>query len=184
MTKLSILIPTIVGREKQYNSLIESLEPQLTDDVEICVLKDDKENTIGKKRNILLQNAEGEYVTFADDDDGLSLNYVELLLQAINSGHDCASLKGHYFINNVFIGTFEHSLKYKKWKTNNGNSEIKFERYPNHLNCIKAAIAKQFKFEEINHGEDYKWSKAIHESGKLKTEFYIPDVIYHYYKTT
>lgn len=182
--KLSILIPTIAGRESEYNSLIESLEPQLTDDVEICVLKDNKEMTIGAKRNILLQGAEGEYIAFVDDDDKLPGDYIGQLLKAIESGCDCASLKGRYFVNGTFIGFFEHSLKYSEWKTNKNGHDIKYERWPNHLNCIKAEIAKQFKFDEINHGEDYKWSKQIHDSGRLKTEFYIPEVIYHYYKTT
>jgi hypothetical protein len=182
--KLSILIPTIVGREKQYNSLIGSLEPQLTDEIEICVLKDNKEMTIGAKRNILLQGAEGEYISFIDDDDKISAIYISLLLQAIDSGYDCASLKGQYYFRGRIDGMFEHSLRYKEWKTNTSNKhDIKYERYPNHLNCIKSYIAKQFKFEEINHGEDYKWAKQIHESGLLKTEFYIAHVIYYYYKS-
>lgn len=181
--KLSILIPTIVGREKQYNSLIESLEPQLTDQVEICVLKDNREMTIGAKRNILLHVAEGEYVAFIDDDDKVSHRYIVLLMGAILSGCDCASLRGEYYLKGTWNGLFEHSLKYKEWKTNKNGSQIKYERYPNHLNMIRADIAKQFLFPELNHSEDYLWAKQIHESGKLKTEFYIPDVIYHYYKS-
>lgn len=182
--KLSILIPTITGREKQYNTLMEILKPQLYEGVEVCTLKDNKAVSIGKKRNILLRDAEGEYTAFADDDDKVTPDYVSLLLKGIEGGFDCCSLKGKYYVNGIFDGLFEHSLNYKEWKTNGAHREIKYERYPNHLNCIKASIAKQFQFEEINHGEDHKWAKAIHESGLLKTEYYIEKVIYHYFKVT
>lgn len=182
--KLSILIPTITGREKQYDTLMEILKPQLFEGVEVCTLKDNKAVSIGKKRNILLRDAEGEYTAFVDDDDKVSPDYVYLLLKAAESGFDCASLRGKYYVNGKFDGIFEHSLIYKSWKTNPNSHVIKYERYPNHLNMIKSSIAKQFKFPEINHGEDKDWSTQIHESGLLKTEAYIDKVIYHYYKIT
>jgi hypothetical protein len=73
---------------------------------------------------------------------------------------------------------FEHSIKYKEYKT--VDNPVKYERYPNHLNCIKSSIAKQFKFPEINHGEDTDWATQIFNSGLIKTEHYIDSVMYHY----
>jgi hypothetical protein len=52
------------------------------------------------------------------------------------------------------------------------------------LNCIKASIAKQFKFPEINHGEDTQWATQIKESGLLKKEVYIDKILYHYQYVT
>jgi hypothetical protein len=78
---------------------------------------------------------------------------------------------------------FEHSLKYKQWRTT--TNEIKFERGINHLNLVRASIAKQFKFPEINHGEDHKWATKLQDSGLLKTEYYIDEILYYYnYRTT
>ena len=61
---------------------------------------------------------------------------------------------------------------------------VKYERYPNHLNCIRASIAKQFKFPEegpiANHGEDTAWATQLHLSRLLKTEFEINEILYHY----
>lgn len=179
--KISLLIPTIVGREKEYDLLLSVLSSQYNgDEVEIVTEKDNRELTIGAKRNKLLSFATGQYVSFIDDDDMVSNNYIEWLLKAVESGCDCASLKGIITFDGEKPAAFEHSLKYKEWKTNDGDEEIKYERYPNHLNLIKASIAKQFKFPEKNHGEDADWSKLLHESGLLKTEFYISDFIYHY----
>ena len=181
MIKLSILIPTIVGREETYNALIKQLSGQhKSSEIEICTEKDNKESPIGAKRNKLLQMARGEYVVSIDDDDTVSDNYIELMLKAIESGCDCASLKGIITTNGGDPRIFEHSLKYNDWRTNSDEVEVKYERYPNHLNLCKASIAKQFRFPETTFGEDHVWSKAVHEAGALKTEYYIDDIIYFY----
>lgn len=196
--KLSILIPTIVGREKQLKQLIAMLSAQTgianywmhesadwvnsgrDENVEIITLCDKAIMSIGEKRNKLLKMSHGKYVAFIDDDDSISEDYIELLINATDSGCDCASLKGEITIDGGKPEIFEHSLKYNEWKTNPEGSEIRYERYPNHLSLIRSSIAKQFKFPEKNHGEDHDWSKQIHESGLLKTEYYIPEIIYYY----
>jgi glycosyltransferase involved in cell wall biosynthesis len=134
--------------------------------------------SIGEKRNKLLEMSRGKYVAFVDDDDDISIDYIKLLLEAAQSHCDCASLKGEYSVDGVFDGIFEHSLKYDKWETT--NDEIKYLRFPNHLNMIRSNIAKQFKFPEKNFSEDFDWSTEIHKSGLLKTEYYIPEILYFY----
>jgi len=59
--KLSILIPTVVGREHLLERLRSVLNPQLTEDVEVIEQKDNKEISIGRKRQTLLEKAAGEY---------------------------------------------------------------------------------------------------------------------------
>ena len=73
---------------------------------------------------------------------------------------------------------FEHSLKYKAYATT--NNTIKYERYPNHLNCIKKSLVFDIKFPEISFGEDKTWADKVYESQVLKTEHYIDEVMYHY----
>lgn len=185
--KLSILICNLLNRDESYGKLIASLLEQIKDkmgEVQILIESDNGELSIGAKRNILLKRAEGQYLAFVDDDDTVSSNYVELLLEAVESGCDCASLKGEITMNGGKPEIFEHSLKYKEWKTNPEGSEIRYERYPNHLSLIKSSIAKQFKYPEKNHGEDFDWSKMLHESGLLKSEHYIDEIIYYYNYTS
>lgn len=194
--KLSILICTLHERRQFLINLYNTLEPQVIDlftEIEILTCDWDRPASIGSKRNHLLDRAKGEYVCFVDDDDRVSDNYIRLLFEGINKGVDCCSLKGVITENGKNPLIFEHSLKYEEYKTNGdifeetltGNhlvyrSEVKYERYPNHLNCIKASIAKQFRFPETNHGEDTDWATQIHKSGLIKTEHYIPEVIYYY----
>lgn len=179
--KLSILICTIPSRYASYGRLITELNAQILPYApEVGIISNNSTQlSIGAKRNWLLEKAESEYVCFIDDDDSVSVNYIDLLMKAVESGCDCASLKGLYSVDGKADGIFEHSLKYEAWQTVL-NAEIKYERYPNHLNMIKTSIAKRFKFPEINHGEDENWSTQIHKSGLLRTEFYIPEVIYFY----
>lgn len=178
--KLSILVCRMPFRYTMWKNLQSELYRQILPYAnQVQVLSDDRMSvTVGEKRNRLLNDADGDFILFHDDDDWPSGNYVELLMKAIESDCDCASLKGEYSVDGNFDGTFEHSLRYKEWKTT--NNSIKYERFPNHLNLIRASIAKQFKFPEKSFGEDFTWSTKIHESGLLKTEQYIPEILYYY----
>jgi len=196
--RLSILIPTTPDRTSFVDELKRQFLSQLgritlwtsgengidnfswRDHVELITLTDNKENSIGTKRNILLKESEGKYVAFIDSDDRISDNYFELLFQGIETGVDCCSLKGIITEDGNNPLVFEHSIKYYEYKTNPEGMPVRYERYPNHLNCIKASIAKQFKFPEINHSEDTQWATQIFKSGLLKTEHYIPEILYYY----
>lgn len=174
---LSILIPTIPERALMFNKLYAELCRQgFGKGVEL--LSCDENWSIGAKRNYLLDKAKGEYLCFIDDDDMVASDYIDTLLKALESKPDCVSLRGVITWDGNNPELFEHSIKYKAYVTT--TNPIKYERYPNHLNAIKSSIAKQFKFPEINHGEDTDWATQIHNSGMLKKEVYIDKVLYHY----
>jgi glycosyltransferase involved in cell wall biosynthesis len=179
--KLSILICHKPGREQLLSRLKRIVWPQIGTEVEM-IIHDGIGISIGQKRNELLEDAEGDYVDFIDDDDTVINNYVELNMEGINKGVDCCSLRGIITENGKNPLIFEHSIKYGAYRTVTDSlpGEVRYERYPNHLNCIKASIAKQFRFPELDHGEDTDWATQIHKSGLLKVEHYIPQVIYYY----
>lgn len=179
--RLSILIPVLLPRDSvSHIDLINSIHKQYNGtDVEVITDIDNGVKSIGYKRNALLDKAKGEYLCFIDADDEISSDYIIKALTAIELKPDCCSLTGVITWNGENPQIFEHSIKYKEWKTKL-DAPIVYERYPNHLNIIRSSIAKQFRFLEINHGEDKDWSTQIHESGLLKTEAEIPGIIYHY----
>lgn len=183
MMLLSLLIPTLSSRTEQCLSLVDSLLDQIEQGnyvglVEVVTLYDSGEKTIGKKRNELIQMATGKYVCFIDDDDSVANNYVELLMDGIAHDVDCCSLRGVITWNGDNAELFEHSIMYDSYSTT--SNAIKYERYPNHLNCIKKEICNQFKYPEINHGEDTDWATQVFKSGLIKSEHYIDAVLYHY----
>lgn len=184
--KLSLLIPTLPKRA----ALLGRLQTQLWGQVlpyagNVELLIDDSiYDTIGEKRNRLMQRVTGEYVASIDDDDRISENYIKLLMWGIGNGVDACSLRGIITFDGINPAYFEHSLLYRLYETKEDavfeNGDIKYLRFHNHINCIKSSIAKQFKFPEINHGEDTDFATQIHNSGLIKTEHYINEVIYHY----
>ncbi len=185
MALLSILIPTMPERAAMFNELMEEIYYQKQSfDVEVVIDSSPSGDTsIGRKRNDLMTRSTGEYVCFIDDDDMISKDYISDIMKALESKPDCVSLRGVITWDGQNPEIFEHSIKYKEYKET--DNSIKYERYPNHLNVIKASIAKQFKFPKVNWGEDTDWATQINASGLLKTEHYIDQIIYYYdYKTT
>jgi hypothetical protein len=179
---LSILILSIHSRKTMFDSLFAEFMAQAAEfngECEILYDIDNGEKTKGLKRNDLLMRATGKYVAFFDDDDWPSNDYVKSILFAVQSNPDCCSLLGEMTTNGINPEIFEHSLSYTEWRTAS-TGRVKYERTPNHLNAIRSTIAKSIKFPEINYGEDHEWSKSLTESGLLKTESKIQNVIYYY----
>jgi hypothetical protein len=191
MKRCAILIPSLESRVGSWHNLLELLTTQIqalnvSNQFEIISNIDLGIKSIGKKRNELIHQAvrDGfDYIVFFDDDDYPGAKYIETLKNGMDNNVDVVSLRGWYWVDDNLDGVFEHSLKYKSYETksiNDINNDVKYERYPNHLNCMKLSIAKQFPFPEINHGEDTNFATRIFKSGLLKTEHHCEHIIYHY----
>ena len=179
--KLSILTCTLKNRLKYFSRLTLSLKKQtkFLTNVELLADIDNGEKTIGQKRNDLLKAAKGEYVVFVDDDDMISDDYVLKIIKALSCAQkpDCCGIEGAIYApegRNRFI----HSIKYDKWFDENGV----YYRNPNHINPIRKELALQAGFENVSHGEDFAFSKAIQPL--LKTEVYISGILYHYFPSS
>lgn len=177
----SILICTLEERsrlfERIYNQLkIQIAEHSLENEVEILYCKDNREHSVGFKRNLLIQEAQGEYTCFVDDDDIVHRNYVQMICNALEQKPDCVSLIGIITFDGHSPTPFIHSIEYDNYFFQNG----KYYRPPNHLNVMKRSIALQFKFPEINMGEDTDWAMRIAQAKVLKTEVKINEPYYFY----
>lgn len=182
---ISILICHIPERFNMLNELLDELIDQSVKlyfekkgvDVEILVTSPDEYDlNIGAKRNALLARAKGDYVAFIDDDDNIFVDYLAELATGVLTGVDCCSLIGALTTDGGNIQPFHHSIKYDKYTQKGGV----YYRPPNHLNCIKASIAKAFKFSEINFAEDTDWAMQLVKARVLKTEYIVQHTIYHY----
>lgn len=175
--KLSILICTLEKRKEMLQSLLVKLEKQIStkEGIEILICRDEN-LTVGEKRNKLLIQAKGKYITYIDDDDSINNSYIDLVWDSIKHSPDCCSLKGLITTNGVDAKTFIHSIRYDSYFEKDGI----YYRPPNHLNVIKSSIAKQFQFPEKNFGEDTDWAMQICRSKLLKREVWIEPTLYYY----
>lgn len=181
--KLSLLVCSLENREQYLNRLISILQPQLNEytDVEMRIFLDDGRHSIGAKRNSLLMSANGEYVCFIDDDDIVSNNYVQLIMNAIESSPDVVGIHLLHYEDGIHKGLTYHSLKYDHWwdEQNPDNSSLRnYYRNPNHLNPVRKELALRAMFPDINMGEDKSYSMRLLKY--LHTEEYIDSPIYTY----
>ena len=174
----SVLIATIPGREESLRRLVESIHarrraicPDLK--IEICIAFDNKEMSIGMKRQSLLQQAKGRYLSFVDDDDEITDAYLEDLVSTIQGEYSVMRLRGKI---NQF--TFTHSLANKMTDTM-ARGEV-FIRPPNHLNPMMSDIAKMITFRDSHKGEDLDWALRLSRAGFLTKEYASEDSRIHY----
>lgn len=176
--KWSILILTIPGREKLLQRLLDRLEPQIkgNPEIETVVLKN--LGSIGEGRQKLLEKSRGEYVCFVDDDDLVDDNYIERIFPLLD-GVDYVGFQVMTFRDGKLYGVAYHSLKHKDWRS----GKMYSERDISHLNPIRRELALQAQMEG-DFGEDGRWANRLRELGIVKTEHYIPEVMYFYYIRT
>ena len=195
---LSILIPTVVGREKELSNLLNLLskyalldvksnlkeneygytgEKYDLEDVEIIVVKDNKQNTIGAKREYMYRIANGLYSQMTDDDDELAPNAIELILEAIKSNPEisCITFREKCMMNGVYKSS-NHSIRYEKWQDNFDGYD--YVRCPFYKDVIRTDIAQSVPFPHIRYNEDEQWSMAI--KPLLTDEIHIDKELYYY----
>jgi len=179
---LTILIPTVVGREAEFDKLKGDIDLQCTilggyDEVEILSLKDNKEITIGEKRERLYSMANGLFSWMIDDDDSISPDAIQTILSVIkdNPNIPCITFRENCMMNGEYKSS-NHSIKYEKWADNFDGYD--YVRCPFYKDVIRTDIAKSVPFEYVRYNEDEKFSMAI--KPLLTDEAHIDREIYFY----
>jgi hypothetical protein len=178
---LSILIPTVVGRELKLAYLVDEIYRQLYvlnahGDVEVKWLSDNKELSIGEKRNLMYNRAVGEYSWMIDDDDFIHFRAIEFILKALEKKPDCIGFKELCIFDGKRVESSNFSSRYDSWRDN-------FDGF-NHVRTIftksvvKTELAIQAEVPHIRFNEDEQF--AINLKPFLKKEEYIDEFIYHY----
>lgn len=198
MNRLSILICSLEKRKEQLERLLESIEQQAGFKgveqnkksllfklrridygyFDVIILTDNKQATVGMKRNKLVRLATYEYICFIDDDDRVNDDYVKLLKNAINTkidGSDYDSVVFKVLYNPVNGKPKEaiYSAGYYDF-----TYQDHFKRKTNHLMVVKRAIALKATFPNTSFGEDSNYAKQI--ARHIKNEAVIDKVLYYY----
>lgn len=181
---LSILVPTLYSRQHFLERLRANISAQVEDPskVELTFLIDNGEKTTGEKRNILLDNAKGDYICYIDDDDLYAPNAIPLFLDAIEKHKpDVIGFPLMMTTDGANGEISTHSLRYNHWWQEQDPLQPHKNRYyrnPNHLNPVKRELALQTRFPNMVVGEDRDYSMRL--LPLLKTEAFIDQVCYFY----
>ena len=180
MIKLTICIPTVVGREEYFTNLYAKLDLQRKlsgheHEIEIIYEKDNKEISIGAKRNILYNRAKGLYSVQIDDDDDVVDDYIETLYHEL-TGEDTIGYVERCVING--------SVQYSKISGEFHDWESKYEagyhyrRTPFFKVPILTELCQKVGVEDIRFGEDHDFARRL--KPHIKTWKFIDKVMYLY----
>ena len=201
---LSLLIPITPDRIEVVRPLLKVLDAERMNDVildsmtvhgdtwvakdeyiyedgfhrEIIMYCDNKQLTIGEKRENLYKRANGEYSIQIDSDDLIAEDAIRLILEGIKKhpGVDCVTYLENCIMNGEYKSS-NHSLVYEKWQDNFDGYD--YVRCPFYKDVIRTDIAKSVPFPKIRYGEDEQWSMALRPH--LKTEYHIDRELYYYF---
>lgn len=184
--RLSILICTIEDRKDKFYELYKKLQKQSFQAFclygmrsEILFECDNKQISIGAKRQKLLERAIGNHIAFIDDDDDVNDNYIGNIIYTLVNNLSCDSIG--FKIECNIEGKKETAIasnKYSDWCDNKDG--FRYCRTPYHKTPIKRNIALQIGYKDMRFGEDYDYSKRLKESGLIKNESQINEVMYYY----
>lgn len=184
---LSIIMITVPERSKDFKRLKKKVQDQIDycnlihptlGQVEIIEVNTPKVinggPSIGKKREMGLKQAKGEYVIWLDDDDNISPDYVEQVLRLANKGADVCTF------NN--ISKFEHfwMVVVMDLKTRHDDQAKPgiINRRPYHVCAWRRSMIADIEFIDANKDED---TSFITEALKrAKTQVRVDNILHEY----
>jgi glycosyltransferase involved in cell wall biosynthesis len=179
----AILIPSLDFRWKKLAKLRGELLHQILkgnyqDKVVIMAYVDEGKLSTGRKRNTLKRRADAEYISYFDDDDFPSPDYVERIMTTLeaNPKIDCVNFVVEYSCDGLGKFPIKFSKRYPKYVQEVGC----YFRPPGHLSVIKREKVKSIAFPDITIGEDVDWALELVDKKVIKKEANLPDILYFY----
>lgn len=195
--KLSLLIPSLESRRTLLSDLVCDLIKQCGiiksikqftqqgciiliidfENAEIIIATDNKEQSTGSKRNLLLSLATKNYCTQIDDDDYVYPYFLEEVLKAIQYDTDCIGTRGIYTHDGGNETEWRLSKDYPN-ETIFEDGKAVYLRTTNHISIVKTELALRAGFPDKSNAEDKEFS--IRLNPHLKSEIKIDQLLYHY----
>lgn len=201
---LSIQIPTTVDRDKQYALLEEEIRNQcvamgeepksgfstvngpcgwFSDNIQFMYYRDNKELSIGEKRDRMYRASLAKYSVQWDSDDWICAGGVKLMMDALRQyapsclGYrESVMINGEYFPSNI-------SLRYDDWSEGGDLDHFHYRRTPFFKTPILTSLCQEVGVDgSLRYAEDHDFARRI--KPWLKTEHHIDKEIYFYHHTS
>ena len=181
MIKLSILIPTVPSRLELFyviimKEILRQIEPY-KNEIELISLFDNKKRSIGKKRQEMINIAQGEYIVFIDDDDRISEDYISQIMSKLyeNPTTDCVVFDSICRVNGGINKLCKYGIEFEYGDINDG---LEWRGKPAHTMVYASHIAKKHQYTDMGSGEDYDWVRRAYLDITNQTR--IDKVLYYY----
>lgn len=181
---LTIMIPTTIDRDELYERLVAELVNQMAEqrlelnkDIEIVSIRDNKEISVGLKRQQLLEMANGIWVSGFDSDDLPHPDYIHDIWGVLYTKPNIDHVG---FIEDCDIDGVKSrsifSIKHKSWdEKEKGYDQV---RCANPKSVIRRTKALQVGYKDLRFGEDRIFSEAV--TPLLESEIFIDKPLYRY----
>lgn len=177
----TILVATLGQRQERFQRLLTYLLPQVENAagrVNVLAYWNNGERPLADIRQALVEEANGTFVSFVDDDDLVSPTYVTRILPLLNHDIDYVGFRLQCYVDGSPLKPTYHSLRYDQWY----DDERGFYRDVSHLNPVRRELALKADFRRTEPPEDVAWADQLR--GILKTERFVDDVMYSYYSSS
>jgi len=183
---LSIGIPSLSTRPKFLSEMLGNLDRQIgvRQDVELFVLCDNASISIGRKMNLLMEMMTGEYVCFLGDDDRVTDDFVDTLIDAIKEhGTDCVSYNMEYIKDGRHVSTIREGAGFRRERGNRMCLEVEglTAVWTGPASCkmpMRRELVAPYKYNDISFGEDAQFMAWV--NGRLTTDHHIERTLYTY----
>jgi hypothetical protein len=186
MTTYQVLIATIPHRHERLCELLAHLDRQAVPGFGVLLYRDNLQQPVSRKRQVLLEAARADYVSHVDDDDWVPDDFVRLVMGALEQEPDYVGFRVRYTLDGDVQMPVEHSLRCPGWQS----YWDKLIRDISHLNPMRRELALLGRFDYtrenllVVNGEDFFWADQVRQTRQVRTEVWLDQEMYHYrYRT-
>lgn len=170
---LTILTPSITTRTKKLSKLLRRLAAQAEDKpVEILCWIDNMVRCIGRKRDDLIQAAQGRFLTFVDDDDDVIDDGVDVLLSAIREwpNADVIATRQECWYEGEGPFYVEFNIEYEDEPMRKGSDGrwADLKRFLSHCCLWRTTLAQSVRVPALGYFEDTEWARAAAKLVKVQ----------------
>lgn len=181
MPDWTILIATLGQRQERFKRLLSHLLPQVENAngrVNVLAYWNNGERPLAEVRQALVEEADGTFVSFIDDDDLVVATYVQRILPLLQQPINYVGFRLQCYVDGAPLKPTYHSLRYTQWY----DDARGYYRDISHLNPIRREIALQADFRRTEPPEDVAWADQLR--GRITKELFVDDVMYQYYSSS